>query len=130
MPDARCRMPDARKINVMKNEDTIKPVRPGDLKENWVYFLLDYVDREFLIPTLQATIYIGRNLNKGDQGLIYFQDAKSFYSGLRYSGGSPIPAADIFTISELEEDTPVVEYENALAELAECEFRRKSAGLS
>jgi hypothetical protein len=123
-------MPDAGKSNFMKNEDTIEPVRPSDLKENWVYFLLDYIDRDFLFPNLRATLYIGRNLNKGDKGLIYFQDAKSFYSGLRYSGGGPIPGADIFTINELEEDTPLLEYEDALAQLSECAIRRKSRGFA
>lgn len=114
----------------MKNNETIETVRPADLKENWVYFELDYVDTEFLIPTLRATLYIGKNLNKGDQGLIYFQDAKSFFSGLRYSGGNPIPGADIFTISELEEDTPLFEYEDALVQLVQCSLRRKSASFS
>ena len=56
-----------------KNNDRIESVRSTDLKENWVYFELDYVDTEFLIPTLRATLYIGKNLNKGDQGLVYFQ---------------------------------------------------------
>ncbi|MDR3748415.1 MAG: hypothetical protein P4M04_09720 [Acidobacteriota bacterium] len=58
-----------------------EPVLVNELKEGSVYFFVNYVDEEGLIPQMETVIFIGRNLEAADVGRVYFQDIDSYRGG-------------------------------------------------
>lgn len=76
-----------------------EPIAAGDLKEGSVYFLVSFLDNDLLIPTMEALIFIGRNLEADDNGQLYFQDAHSHRRGILYSAGAN-PEATFYQYSE------------------------------
>jgi hypothetical protein len=54
-----------------------------ELKVGEVYFFLNYVDH-LLTPTMETVVFIGRNLEEGDAGILYFQDVRSHRQGVSY----------------------------------------------
>lgn len=40
-----------------------EPVSPGELKEGEVYFSLQFVDEEMLVPVMETWVFVGRNLD-------------------------------------------------------------------
>src|SRR5215207_3424001 len=60
-------------------------VSPLELKEGSIYFSVTFLDEEMLIPTMEAFVYIGRDLESEDSGQLYFQDAVSHQEGVRYA---------------------------------------------
>lgn len=105
-----------------------EPIAASDLKEESVYFLVSFLDKELLIPFMEPLIFLGRNLEADDSGQLYFQDADSQRRGIRYSAGAN-PEATFYQYSE---DTlqDVFDYEHALDRLLECSLRRQKAGAS
>lgn len=62
-----------------------EPVAATDLKEGAVYFFLNFADESMLLPTMEPVVFIGRNLDTTDVGVIYFQDIDSYRHGIRYN---------------------------------------------
>src|SRR5262249_13732042 len=101
-----------------------EPVSATHLKEGAVYFFLNFSDEAMLLPTLEPVVFIGRNLETDDAGIVYFQDARSFNRGIRY--GSPTKDVDaMFYCGSDKETGHVFEYDHALDELMRCALRRK-----
>ena len=103
-----------------------EPVSAAELRAGEVYFFLNYVDH-LITPTMETVVFIGRNLEEGDVGILYFQDVRSYRQGVSYEsttegdGGGTIYAA-------LESQTgQIFEYEQALDGLLRCWLRRKKA---
>lgn len=100
-----------------------------DLKEGSIYFGTQYLDDKMLLPMMRPVVFIGKNLEPGDVGRMYFQDAESYRSGSRRN--SPDPDTDALFESFPETKTGAVsaiyEYEDALDELMRCALRRKKA---
>lgn len=107
-----------------------EPVSASELKEGSVYFFLQFIDDEMLIPTLEPVVFVGRNLEPGDAGRVYFQDIGSHRHGVTYNSAAKDDEATFYTGSESELGH-VFEYERALDGLMRCSLKRqKTQGLS
>jgi hypothetical protein len=95
-------------------------VKSSGLVEGKTYFAIHFLDDQMLVPELDPLVFIGRNLELGDSGRLYFQDAASYLSGIRYGNGGEIKIHDV------EENAPFVfEFERALDVLLQCSLRRQ-----
>jgi hypothetical protein len=104
-----------------------EPVDEHTLKVGEVYFALNFADEEMLIPTLQTVVFVGRNLEPGDDHRIYFQDIDSFQRGVRRSTASADDYAR-FEVGDEGTAKHIFEFEYALDGLLACALRRKKAG--
>lgn len=101
-----------------------EPITADELKEGAVYFSVTYADDRMLIPTVETLVFIGRNLEPGDSGQVYFQDINSYQMGFRYELVREDDYARFSTGSE-NELNHLFEYERALEELMRCSLRRR-----
>ena len=99
-----------------------EPVSPPDLKEGTIYFAVNFVDDEMLIPLVEPRVYIGKNLDAEEPGF-YFQDVDSYRQGIRF-GSSDRETEAIF---EIGTEKHVFEYEKALDVLMRCALDRRAA---
>lgn len=106
-----------------------EPVEAPKLKVGSVYFFLNYIDAEMLIPALVPMIFIGSNLESGDRDQVYFQDLDSYRQGIRYQSAGP-DAEATFSVGSQKEINHVFEYEHALEELMRCSLRRNKMSSS
>jgi hypothetical protein len=104
-----------------------EPVSADDLIEHSVYFALTFIDDEMLIPSLEPVVFVGRNLEAGDEGTLYFQDIDSYRRGLRYRESGEDIHGTFFTGSE-EQIDHIFDFESALNVLLVCSLRRKGPG--
>ena len=103
------------------------PVSASDLKAESTYFFVNFVDDAMLLPTVEPVVYIGRNLEANDAGVIYFQDIDSYQQGVRYDSTPKSDDAMFYTGPE-NETGHVFEYDHALEELMRCSLRRRAKG--
>lgn len=103
-----------------------EPVLERDLKEGSFYFFINYADDAMLVPIMEPVVFIGRNLEKDDDGVIYFQDIGSYHKGVRYGSSNEDEQATFYSGSQLETGH-VFEYEQGLDELIRCSLRRSKA---
>ena len=96
---------------------------PAKLKEGSVYFSLNFIDREMLIPVMEAWVYVGRNLEPEDHGKLYFQDIESYRRGISYQTAREGDPVQFFL--ESEDSLCLFEFERALEELMRCSLRRR-----
>jgi len=114
-------------------ERELKPfatfVLTKDLKEGAIYFALQYLDDKMLLPTMRPVAFIGKNLEPGDTGRVYFQDAESYRSGYRRDSSDSDTEAlfESFPESKTGDVGAVYEYEDALDDLMRCALRRRKA---
>ena len=123
---------EARDLNLWADH-----VRPTDLVEGHVYFRVRFIDREVMVPELEAMAFVGRDLHPGGAGL-YFQDAASYLEGYRFALAdvNPFPmdpeAAGVTFVSDegwLEVERPreysgAQLYDDALNSLLLCSLQR------
>lgn len=102
-------------------------VRTPDLQRESVYFYVNYVDEEGLIPNLQPVVYVGQDLDPDDTGTVYFQDAGSFLAGIRYGDTSETDEEEVRSVFYTfpAENGHVLEYEQALDVLLFCSLKRR-----
>ena len=62
-----------------------EPVSSTELQPGEIYFAVNFVDNEMLIPIMETLVFIGRNLEPGDIGKIYFQGIESHREGVDLS---------------------------------------------
>lgn len=93
-------------------------------KEGSIYFIVNLVDGELLVPTLEPVVFVGRNLEPGSVGRVYFQDIYSYRQGTRFDTADEDHPAEFQTGSE-DELGHVFEYEQALDVLIDCSLHRK-----
>jgi hypothetical protein len=103
----------------------IETVSRDGLVEGHLYFSVSYVDADLLMPILLSLVFIGRNLEPGDDDEHYFQDLDSYAAGVRYGKTSEDAPA---TIHHGDIINSVQLYDQALDELLKCSLRRKGAG--
>jgi hypothetical protein len=87
------------------------------------YFKVHYLDPQLLVPELEACVFIGRDLNAGDSGKLYFQDWHSYMRGTRYQTDDVDPEAYVEILLE-EQSSGVYRYERALDRLLCCSVER------
>jgi hypothetical protein len=101
-----------------------EPVLASELKEGLVYFSVQFIDEEMLIPIVEPLVFIGRNIHPGDVAQVYFQDAGSYRQGLRYESATSDHGVVFYQQSE-KEINHIFEYERALDVLMACSLRYK-----
>jgi len=107
-----------------------EPVSSSELREGVVYFAVQFVDEEMLIPTMEPLVFIGRNLNPEDVGQLYFQDAGSYRQGLRHTSATgEDDSATLYQQAEAQV-SHIFEYDRALDALMACSLRRQKAPAS
>src|SRR5256885_10515772 len=96
-----------------------EPVLAGLLKEGEVYFSVQFVDEDMLIPTMETWVFAGRRLDPKDvEDHLYFQDVESYRLGIRYAFATAGNAH--FQVAREENIKHIFEYERALDELMKC----------
>jgi hypothetical protein len=101
-----------------------QPVTADELIVGEVYFSVRYVDEDMLVPTVDTLMYIGKNLDAGDSGKLYFQDIDSYLQGVRFATATNDDGALFITESA---DKPwVFNFERALELLMQCSLRRQT----
>ena len=103
-----------------------EPVSATDLREGEIYFAVNYVDADMLVPTMETIVFIGRNLEPGDVGQVYFQDIDSHREGVVYDGNVNDAAAK-FQMGSENEINHIFDYEHAVEELMRCLTRRRKS---
>jgi hypothetical protein len=100
-----------------------EPMTADELTEGGVYFAVRYIDEEMLIPTIDTLVFIGRDLDPGDSGRLYFQDIDSYMQGIRFATATEDTMALFMTESA---DKPwIFQFDQALDLLMGCSLRRK-----
>jgi hypothetical protein len=102
-----------------------EPVSKADLKDGGVYFSAQFMDEAMLIPIVETLVFAGTDLEEGDQGALYFQDAGSYRHGIRYDSEGADCAN--FYIQDEHSIKHIFEYDRALDGLIQCALRRKTA---
>lgn len=103
-----------------------EPISDRELQEESVYFFVNFVDEEMLIPTMETVVYVGKNLEADDVDQVYFQDIASFRRGVRYETAGEGDDA-VFQSGSQHELGHVFEYEHALDVLLACSIRREKS---
>lgn len=101
-----------------------EPISASELIEGSVYFFVNFVDEEMLLPTMEPFIFVGKDLDEDDVGRVYFQDVDSYRQGVRYDSTSDDNLATFYSGSE-KELGHIFEYERALDVLMVCSLRRR-----
>jgi hypothetical protein len=104
-----------------------EPISASELKEGLVYFSVTFIDDDMLIPLVETLVFIGRDLEPGDSGQVYFQDIGSHHRGIRYGATTEDDYANFLVGSE-NELGHLFDYEHALDLLMKCSLRRRKAG--
>jgi hypothetical protein len=105
-----------------------EPVSAPDLQHGEVYFSLNYMDDDLLVPELIPLIYLGRNMEDTgeiEEDLLYFQDLDSYREGVRISDESPSRKTANFFFGAESEATHIFTFESALDCILMCSIRRK-----
>jgi len=100
-----------------------EPIRPHELHVGAVYFFVDYVDPEMLVPTMATVVCLGENLEPGDTDVVYFQDIDSYNRGVTYQGPGDGDYA-LFHSGSKDEINHVFSFDHAIDELLRCALRR------
>lgn len=104
----------------------VEPVSADELREGSIYFLVSFADEEMLIPTMETVVYIGEDLEPGDQDQAYFQDIDSYNRGIRYGDEGDGDCA-LFQTGSKNELGHVFTFERALDVLLACSLRRRKS---
>jgi hypothetical protein len=92
-----------------------------DLIQGETYFTVQFLDEQMLVPELRPLVFIGENLEPGDSGVLYFQDAASHGAGMRYG--------DSATVHRIKTGKPfALTFERALDALLRCSLARSKRG--
>lgn len=107
----------------------VEYVRSDELREGEIYFRIIYLDDLTLVPMLQPYVFIGRDLDEGDEQQVYFQDATSYAAGVRFENAldDGVDIGNAYIISGSASDVHVMEFEEALTALIKCGLRRREA---
>jgi len=103
-----------------------EPVSATELRVGEVYFFVNYVDH-LLTPMMETVVFIGRDLEEGDVGLLYFQDVRSYRQGVSYESTTKGNSKATLYAALENQTSHIFEYEHALDELLGCWLRRRKA---
>ena len=96
-----------------------RPVVATDLQVGRAYFEVAYVDADLLVPFFQPVVFLGKAIDGGDDGLLYFQDASSYFAH------GPDPGGEAQVVGRTEGQlNSIFELTDAIEELRECAARR------
>lgn len=106
-----------------------EPVSANDLVVEQVYFTVQFADEGLLVPILEPLIFLGRDLERPDEGLLYFQYYGSYAVGRRFNPATGENIEEIH-VRGAEDLKHIFEFEKALNELMGCSLRRRQGGKS
>ena len=81
-----------------------------------MYFALTFVDEDMFIPTMETVVFVGRDLEPGDVGRVYFRDVCSVTEGL--------DSAEWDYTASVDSISHIFEFDRALDQLLACSIRR------
>jgi hypothetical protein len=105
-----------------------EPVSATELREGAVYFAVNYVDDDMLVPMIETLVFVGKDLESDDAGQAYFQDVRSHREAVPYGWDADDRNATFYSGPE-NELNHIFNYEHALHELMRCSLRRKARDL-
>ena len=100
-----------------------EPMSPEELKTGETYFAVLFLDDSGNVPILEPRVFIGRDLEPGDEAKFYFQDYVSYKRGTRIDTATK----DDEAIFETGAEKHTFEYERALEVLMVCALRRRKS---
>lgn len=103
--------------------DAAEPISVDDLAIGEIYFAVRFADEQLLVPIVEPIVYIGKDLEPGDEGLHYFQDAETRLAGVDYESAIRNDGASLypFRASELNY---IFTFRKAIDRLLVCAVRR------
>ena len=93
------------------------------LEVGTVYFAVNFVDDEMLVPIMEPKVFIGCDLDSKQENRLYFQDVDSYRQGVRFEPGVENGEAQF----EIGAERHMFDYEKALDVLMMCALRRRQA---
>lgn len=103
-----------------------EPVSIESLHVGGVYFAVQFLDADMLVPVLEPLIYLGKSLPGTEQGNLCFQSFESHARGVRFDSAST-DERQSFQIASPKSVNHIFEFERALDVLMKCALdRRKS----
>jgi hypothetical protein len=100
------------------------PVSATELREGSVYFALTYTPEDMTIPLMETLLFVGRDLDPGDVGRVYFQELTFHSPGIRRGVEASNDEADRGWLME-DDLNHIFEYEQALDGIMKCALRRR-----
>lgn len=101
-----------------------EPVSPQEMQEGRVYFALQFLDRDLLVPHLYPLIFLGTDLDGESENLRVFQHFNSYIARARYDTHSE-QDSECFQYYGQEEGKHIFDFENALKVLMRCALTRR-----
>ena len=101
-----------------------EPVSSSNLREGEVYFSVQYADEKMCLPIMEPFVFLGRDLDGGHAGQLFFQNYESYSAGIRYESATNDEAI-AFQVCSPHEINHIFEYEYALESLMKCSLRRR-----
>lgn len=101
------------------------PVQPDSLKEGEVYFSVTFIDDGMLEPVIETLVFIGADEEETSSDGKLFQDANSYYAGIRLSSATEADGAKFSRYSK-DSLNSLFEFEQALEALMACSMRREA----
>ena len=99
------------------------PVSATELREGSVYFAVTYTPENMTIPLMETLMFVGRNLDPGTVGQVYFKELRCYRLGIRNDDETSNDNDDRGWLKE-DELNHIFEYEDALDGLMWCSLRR------
>ena len=100
-------------------EPYAEPVSPEELRTGETYFAVLFLDDEMRVPILEPKVFVGCDLEPGDEGQLYFQDYGSYQRGVRFDDAT----GDEEAVFETGAEKHIFEYERSLDQLMVCALR-------
>jgi hypothetical protein len=104
-----------------------EPVVEDSLVSGQIYFAVQFLDPEMLVPTLVPLVFLGPDLEEpGPVRRLLFQDAGSYRAGVRSHAANH--SGVVFYSQAEGQCNHLFEFEQALEVLLACSLRRESRG--
>lgn len=101
-----------------------EPLPASKLQQGRVYFALQFLDEDMLIPVLEPLIFLGFDLRNEGTGARYFQDFDSFQAGVKFPSDENRHHSQVYQAAN--EGKHLFEFEDALKGLVRCALRRRA----
>jgi hypothetical protein len=101
-----------------------EPVSPNVLKEKEVYFVLQYLDEDCLIPIMEPMVFLGWEKSEDGSRAACFQTAHSYEGGVRRESVTDQQQEEFLT-QPADQLNFIFDFEHALSNLMLCSLRRR-----
>ena len=116
---------DVKSFPATELKSYAEPASPDEMHHGRVYFVLQFMDRDLLVPHLYPLIFLGHDLDGDKRNLRYFQDFESYIAGVRYGSHGEEDSA-CFHVYGPEDGKHIFDYEYALKGLMSCALTRRN----